>query len=695
MCEMPGQARHDDEYEILRYMEKITIKTIGPWMPHGQQVYITGNCPALGNWNPKKALPMTPTQGIIWHIDLDAKDLPEGFEFKFLRKELDGSFTWETCFNRTNPYEVTETCFPGQHPRYAGTAIPVFSLRSQQSAGIGDFLDIKLMIDWAASTGQAVLQLLPVNDTTSTKTWTDSYPYGGITIMALHPIYLNLKDIGPLHDTKAQAEFEEEAAELNAMPQLDYERVFDLKEKYTRAIFAQKGTRTMASKAFRAFLEANRDWLMPYAAFCVLRDHFKTADFTKWKRLKKYSKAGVSRLYTEATAKMDYYIFVQYHLDRQLREVHDYARSKGVALKGDIPIGITPHSVEAWAEPEYFNMGEHAGSPPDAFAVDGQNWGFPTYNWDRMAKDGYAWWKRRFRKMAEYFDAYRIDHVLGFFRIWEIPVPYKSGLMGHFSPALPYSADDLRWRGFPFDEGRHARPYAEDDPCEVLFLEDPVQKGMWHPRISAQYTRSYNDLQQWEKDAFNHIYDEFFYTRNTEFWREQAMRKLPELISATDMLTCAEDLGMIPACVPEVLDQLHILSLEVQRMPKDPKQMLGNPSEYPYMSVCTTGSHDTSTLRGWWGENHHGEDCPVDVCEWIVAEHLYSPAMLTILPLQDWFSLDPSMRVEDVESERINVPANPKHYWRWRMHLTLEEMIANKAFNQKVAGMIDRSGRKA
>ena len=695
MCEMPGQARHDDEYEILRYMEKITIKTIGPWMPHGQQVYITGNCPALGAWNPKKALPMTPTQGIIWHIDLDAKDLPEGFEFKFLRKELDGSFTWETCFNRTNPYEVTETCFPGQHPRYAGTAIPVFSLRSQQSAGIGDFLDIKLMIDWAASTGQAVLQLLPVNDTTSTKTWTDSYPYGGITIMALHPIYLNLKDIGPLHDTKAQAEFEEEAAELNAMPQLDYERVFDLKDKYTRAIFVQKGTRTMASKAFRAFLEANRDWLMPYAAFCVLRDHFKTADFTKWKRLKKYSKAGVSRLYTEATAKMDYYIFVQYHLDRQLREVHDYARSKGVALKGDIPIGITPHSVEAWAEPEYFNMGEQAGAPPDAFAVDGQNWGFPTYNWDRMAKDGYAWWKRRFRKMAEYFDAYRIDHVLGFFRIWEIPVPYKSGLMGHFSPALPYSADDLRWRGFPFDEGRHARSYTEDDPSEVLFLEDPVQKGMWHPRISAQYTRSYNDLQQWEKDAFNHIYDEFFYTRNTEFWREQAMRKLPELISATDMLTCAEDLGMIPACVPEVLDQLHILSLEVQRMPKDPKQMLGNPSEYPYMSVCTTGSHDTSTLRGWWGENHHGEDCPVDVCEWIVAEHLYSPAMLTILPLQDWFSLDPSMRVEDVESERINIPANPKHYWRWRMHLTLEEMIANKAFNQKVAGMIDRSGRKA
>ena len=675
-------------------METLTIKTIGPWMPHGQQVYIVGSCPALGDWNPKKALPMTATQGIIWHIDLDPAKLPEYFEYKFLRKELDGSFTWETCFNRTNPYEVTETCFPGQHPRYAGTAIPVFSLRSKQSAGIGDFADVKLMVDWAAATGQAVLQLLPVNDTTSTKTWTDSYPYGGITIMALHPVYLSLPDLGTLRNKALRTDLAEEAAALNALPQIDYESVFDLKMRYARAIFAQSGTQTRGSRAYQAFLAANRDWLMPYAAFCVLRDRFGTADFSKWKRLSKYSARGVARLYGEAPDEMDFYIFLQYHLDRQLRDAHAYARSRGVALKGDIPIGITPHSVEAWAEPEYFNMGEQAGAPPDAFAADGQNWGFPTYNWDRMAQDGYAWWKRRFRKMAEYFDAYRIDHVLGFFRIWEIPVPFKSGLMGHFSPALPFSPDDLRWRGFPFDENRHARPYAGDDPREVLFLEDPVHKGLWHPRISAQYTRSYNDLQQWEKDAYNRIYDDFFYNRNTEYWREQALGKLPELIGATEMLTCAEDLGMIPACVPEVLRDLHILSLEVQRMPKDPKQLLGNPSEYPYMSVCTTGSHDTSTLRGWWGENHDGEDCPVETCRWIIAEHLYSPAMLTILPLQDWFSLEPSLRVADPTSERINVPANPKHYWRWRMHVPLEELLDNKAFSAKVADLIAESGRK-
>ena len=676
-------------------MELLTIQTIGPWLLHGEQILITGSAPALGSWDPAKALPMQVTQGIIWHIDIDKAGLPASFEYKFLLRKADGSIVWETCFNRTDPSEVSETTFPGQRPRYAGTAIPVFSLRSRSSAGIGDFADIKRMADWAAATGQAVLQLLPVNDTTSTKTWTDSYPYGGISIMALHPVYLNLQDIGPLRNKETQAAFDAEAAALNALPQLDYERVFALKERYTRAVFAQKGSRTMGSRAFQAFLADNRSWLMPYAAFCVLRDRFGTADFSKWKKLKKYSAAGVARFYGEAKSEMDYYLFVQYHLDRQLRDAHDYARSKGVALKGDIPIGITPHSVEAWAEPACFNGDEQAGAPPDAFAADGQNWGFPTYDWDEMARDGYAWWKRRFRKMAEYFDAYRIDHVLGFFRIWEIPKPHVSGLMGHFSPALPYTADDLRWRGFNFDENRHAHPYTDDDPKEVLFLEDPVQKGRWHPRISAQYTRSYNDLNQGEKDAYNRIYDEFFYTRHTEFWREQALRKLPELIRATNMLTCAEDLGMIPACVPQVLSDLHILSLEVQRMPKDPSQALGRPCNYPYMSVCTTGSHDTSTLRGWWGEEHGGEDCPTETCRWIIAEHLGAPSMLTILPLQDWFSLEPSLRVPDPASERINIPANPKHYWRWRMHVTLEDLLDMQNFNDTVAAMVSRSGRNA
>ena len=676
-------------------MGKICIKTIGPWMLHGEKLYITGNCAVLGDWDPGKAVPMKVTQGILWSVELDAKAVPADVEYKFIMKSADGQVTWETCFNRRLTAEVGETTFPNQHPRYAGTAIPVFSLRSEKSAGIGDFSDIKLLVDWAVKTHQAVLQLLPVNDTTSSRTWTDSYPYGGITIMALNPVYLDIHGIGNLKDKTASAAFKKEAAALNALPQLDYEKVFSLKMRFAQAIYDQEGEALMGKKPFQAFVKKNREWLMPYAAFSILRDKFKSADFKSWGEYAQYDPEKIEKLYAGKAAgqKMNFYIFIQYWLDKQLKDAHEYAHKKGVALKGDIPIGITPRSVEAWAEPYYFNMGEQAGAPPDAFAVDGQNWGFPTYNWDRMSQDGYAWWKRRFGKMAEYFDAYRIDHVLGFFRIWEIPSQYSSGLMGHFAPALPFTPQEMRQYGFYFDQKRHAEPYDASDEKDVLFLEDPVRKGCWHPRISAQYTASYASLSDSEKDAFNRLYDDFFYHRNTEFWRTQAMRKLPELIGATNMLTCAEDLGMIPACVPEVLEQLHILSLEVQRMPKDPEKELGRPCEYPYMSVCTTGSHDTSTLRGWWKEEREGCDCPVETCRWIVAEHLHSPSMLTILPLQDWFSLYDGLRTSDPCADRINVPANPKHYWRWRMHVTLEELLFADEFNALVSQMITESGR--
>ena len=392
---------------------------------------------------------------------------------------------------------------------------------------------------------------------------------------------------------------------------------------------------------------------------------------------------------------MDYHCFVQYHLDKQLKEVCAYAHAKGVVFKGDLPIGISRTSVDAWCHPDLFNMDSQCGAPPDAFAVDGQNWGFPTYNWDKMAEDDYAWWKSRLGKMAEYFDAFRIDHILGFFRIWEIPVPEKSGLMGHFSPALPYTADEIRAKGLPF---------------EGIFLEDPHRKGYWHPRISAQFTEAYAKLNDWQKQVYNDLYNDFFYRRHNDFWKRQAMRKLPELLGATGMLACGEDLGMIPACVPEVMDAQKILSLEIQRMPKDPSQTFAIPSQYPYMSVCTTSTHDMSPLRAWWEEEdrtliqryynevlgREGEapkECAPEICEQIIAQHLASPAMFTILPLQDWLGMSAELRYKDPSEERINVPAICPYYWRYRMHLTLEDLLSHTDFTAKVKAMVEASGR--
>jgi 4-alpha-glucanotransferase len=226
---------------------------------------------------------------------------------------------------------------------------------------------------------------------------------------------------------------------------------------------------------------------------------------------------------------------------------------------------------------------------------------------------------------------------------------------------------------------------------EVLFIEDPIQNGKFHPKISAQFTYSYKALSEESKRAFNTLYDNFFYKRHNHFWGEEAMKKLPQLISSTNMLTCAEDLGMIPDCVPEVVNNLKMLSLEIQRMPKDPKMQFALPSQYPYLSVATTGTHDTSTIRGWWEESEEIRQsyfntilhekgkapfyCEPWICEKIINQHIHSSSMLVILPLQDWLSTDGSIRNQDTNGERINNPANPKHYWRYRMHLNIEELL--------------------
>ena len=542
------------------------------------------------------------------------------------------------------------------------------------------------MIDWVAKTQQRILQVLPINDTNITHTWQDSYPYNSISIYALHPQYTDLRQLPEIKDEKRKAHFELLRQELNALPQIDYERMFTAKMDYLQELYRQEGTATKRTAAYKKFYEDNEQWLKPYAEFCYYRDLYGTATFSEWpKPLAKPDKKVT-----------DFWCYVQYNLDQQMRAAHDYARKHRVVLKGDIPIGISRDGVEAWVEPKYFNLNGQAGAPPDPFSADGQNWGFPTYNWDEMLKDGCQWWVRRFRKMAEYFDAYRIDHVLGFFRIWEIPVPEKSGLEGQFSPALGLSREEIEGYGI----------YGHDD----LFLVDHKRNDRWHPRIAVQYQEPYQKLDEGEKYNFNRLYNDYFYRRNNQFWYQEAMKKLPRLTQATRMLVCAEDLGMVPDCVPWVMNELRILSLEIQTMPKDPTIRFGKLKRNPYRSVCTFSTHDMPTLRQWWDEDEEqtqayyneslrrGGAAPHPLPGWlakdIVSRQLTSPSMLCLLSLQDWLSIDERLRLPDQNAERINIPANPRHYWRYRMHLTIEQLMKEDEFNESVKTLITQSGRK-
>jgi 4-alpha-glucanotransferase len=689
------------------FLRTVRLKVRAPQLRQNERLGLVGGEELLGNWDVRKVLPMTEHEYHEWVISLDASLLPRRFEFKFviLNNSPEVAPIWENGINRTLDmveteaddvvvYELPQAFFPVYLWKGAGTVIPVFSLRSEGSFGVGDFGDLKMMIDWCDKTRQRVLQVLPINDTNMTKTWQDSYPYNSISIYALHPQYCDLRQLPPLKDETKRQQFETLRKELNSLPQIDYERMFAAKMDYLREIFQQEWAKLQRTADYKQFFADNQQWLVPYAAFCYYRDFYGTAEFGKWP-------AGATPENTQKSSfkgkkELQFWYFVQYHLDKQMRSAHEYARAHRVILKGDIPIGISRDGVEAWVEPRYFNLNGQAGAPPDPFSADGQNWGFPTYNWDEMLSDGCAWWVRRFRKMAQYFDAYRIDHVLGFFRIWEIPVPEKSGLMGQFSPALGLSREEIESYGVTLRDG--------------LFLVDHKRADRWHPRIAVQYQEAYEQLGDEEKFNFNRLYNDYFYRRNNQFWYQEAMKKLPRLTQATRMLVCAEDLGMVPDCVPWVMNELRILSLEIQSMPKESKYRFGRLSHNPYRSVDTISTHDMATLRQWWDEDHErtqeyfdtilhrSGEAPHPLPGWlakdIVSRHLTSPSMLCLLSLQDWLSIDEKLRLPDENAERINIPANPRHYWRYRMHLNIEQLLAANELNEEISELVINSGRK-
>ena len=756
-----------------------------PQLRDGERLGVLGADKALGAWDVQKILPMTQHTYNEWVADIDATHLEGGhLEFKFIAfRNAKNELLWETSMNRTVDlpemkagelvsYELDQASFALYNRKLAGTQVPVFSLRTRKSAGIGDFGDLKTMIDFVASTGQKVLQLLPINDTTITHTWTDSYPYSCISVFAIHPQYADLHALPELKDAKARAEAEKTRAELNALDKIDYEKVNDFKINYLRQIFNQEGGKMMKTAEYKAFFQDTELWLVPYAQYSYLRDKNGTADFNQWPDHQVWDEAERKALADPKTAaykNVAFFYFVQFVLDRQMQEAHEHAKTKGVILKGDIPIGVNRNGCDVWTEPKYFNLNGQAGAPPDDFSANGQNWGFPTYNWFEMLKDGCQWWNRRFQNMARYFDAYRIDHVLGFFRIWEIPVHSVHGLLGQFAPALAMSREEIESYGLHFQEDRFTRPFITDwvldrvfheragevkekyldrldderyqmkpevdtqrkvealfadvtDEKElwlrdglyalisdVLFVRDHTNPGVFHPRISAQLDFIYESLYDNDKAAFNRLYNDYFYRRNNQFWYQEAMKKLPKLVQATRMLVCAEDLGMVPDCVPWVMDELKILSLELQSMPKDPSVKFGHLSRNPYRSVCTISSHDMPTLRMWWDENvqrtqeyyntmlYRQGPAPHPLPGWlasdIISRHLTSPSMLCILSIQDWLATDEALRLPDADAERINIPANPKHYWRYRMHLNIEDLAADKRFVQNITEMISQSGR--
>lgn len=777
--------RHHEAVPTIKYEKTLRLIVRAPQLRKGERLYVTGESLCLGNWHADRALKMVEHNYNEWMVDMNVDAFDEAeTELKFIATTDNGDVLWETGYNRTlaipemangevRVEEMDQAFFEICDRKLAGTLIPVFSLRTRGSFGVGDFGDLKMMIDWVAETHQKVLQVLPINDTTSTHTWTDSYPYSCISIFAIHPQFADLRQLPAVADKEKAAAFETLREELNQLPQIDYERVNNAKIEYLRVIFEQEGGEVLKSAGFKAFLKESAHWLVPYAQYCHLRDTYGNVDFNTWKGHEVWHEKDRETLLNARTKEykeVAFYYYVQYVLHVQMRAAHEYAMARGVILKGDIPIGVNRKGCDVWHEPHYFNLNLQAGAPPDSFSVNGQNWGFPTYNWARMLEDGCQWWLRRFQNMSKYFDAYRIDHVLGFFRIWATPTTCVHALQGQFAPSLAMTREEIESYGLHFQEklfttpfiarwvvdrvfGPHADAVVEkylqhehddifslkpeydterkieaafvgkdsaDDvwvrdglyalASDVLFVRDINDSNKFHPRITAQLNFMYEALVDSDKEKFNRLYNNYYYRRNNNFWYNEAMKKLPVLVQATRMLVCAEDLGMVPDCVAWVMNELRILSLELQQMPKDPSVRFGELWKNPYRSVCTLSTHDMPTLRQWWDEDmertqdyynsqlYRSGAAPHPLPGWlakeIVVNQLACPSMLCVLLLQDWFAIDEKLRFADANAERINIPANPRHYWRYRMHLNIEDLIANKEYNDNIKELIRQTGRE-
>ncbi len=749
-----------------------------------ETICMLGNCKNLHNWNKQNPILLqNDLKESTYFISLNLSNELVDLEYKYgiyniIKKEfvefeegenrkIDALIDTNKTYIINNSY----TRFPIPHWRAAGVAIPVFSLRTDNSFGVGEFNDIKQLVNWCKKVGIKLIQFLPINDTISTFTWRDSYPYSSISSIALHPIYINLPEIIKKINSHLLINYNQKKDELNCNLNVDYEKAIELKLEYLKIIFDTIGNKTLKSKAYKEFYKTNKTWLKPYAVFSFLRDKNKSSNYSCWEKYSEFNENEIFKLIETQFNEISFYYFVQFHLHQQLLNATSYANKNGIAIKGDIPIGVDKNSVDVWQNPNLFNTQMQAGAPPDAFTSKGQNWGFPTYNWQTIQANNFNWWKQRFSHLSTFFDVIRIDHILGFFRIWSIPNHAVEGVLGYFVPAKPIHINEFFERRINYNYERFTKPFinktilkeifGDDDEIilnsfidkdvdgkfalkngfksqkeienyflqldqskqninlkeglfnlisnKILFEIENSNGNQFHFRIGMMDTHSFKNLDSHSQQKLKELYQDYFFERQNNLWQTEALQKLPALIYTTDLLICGEDLGMVPTCVPEVMQKLNLLSLEIQRMPKEINAQFFHPKNAPYLSVVTPSTHDMSTICGWWEKdkkttqtffnnilNIKGkspEKCNDTICEKIVQQHLQSPAMWSIFQIQDLLSIDKKLLPKNPKGERINDPSNPNQYWQYRIPITIEILIKKNTLNKKIKKLITESGR--
>ncbi|CAN1256475.1 4-alpha-glucanotransferase DPE2 [Linum perenne] len=768
----------------------------------GQSLLVCGSEPALGSWNVKRGLSLSPVHQddeLIWSGSVTVPEefsceysyyvvdgeknvmrwemgkkrevfLPKGInggdivEFRDLWQTGDDDIPFRSAFKNVifnsswnmkveRPLGVQSKlekedsilvhfriCCPNMEEdtcampwRGTGVSIPMFSVRSEHDLGVGEFLDLKLLVDWAVESGFHLVQLLPINDTSVNGMWWDSYPYSSLSVCALHPLYLRVQALSANLQADVKKEIQEAKERLDGK-EVDYEASLATKLSIAKKVFAKEKDAVLNSSAFQEFLSENEEWLKPYAAFCFLRDFFETSDHSQWGRFSHFSKEKLEKLISKDSVHYDlisFHYYIQFHLHIQLSEAAQYARKKGVVLKGDLPIGVDKNSVDTWVYPSLFRMNTSTGAPPDYFDKNGQNWGFPTYNWEEMSKDNYGWWRARLTQ-----EELEKEGIWDFDRLSRpyIRKEFLQEKFGKFWAVIASTFLNEFQKGFyEFQEdcntekkiASKVKTMAEESLLSegedkirrdlfdllknIVLIRDPEDARKFYPRFNLEDTSSFQDLDEQSKNVLKRLYYDYYFHRQEDLWRKNAMKTLPALLNSSDMLACGEDLGLIPACVHPVMQDLGLIGLRIQRMPSEPDLEFGIPSQYSYMTVCAPSCHDCSTLRAWWEEDAErrqryfkniigSDELPPDTClpaiaHFVIRQHIESPTMWAIFPLQDLLALKEEYTKRPANEETINDPTNPKHYWRYRVHVTLETLMKDNELKSTIKSLVSGSGR--
>ena len=329
--------------------------------------------------------------------------------------------------------------------RLIGTVIPISALRTEKSLGVGEFPDLAEFGALCAKMGIGLIQLLPVNDTGY-----QSSPYSALTAFGLNPLYLS---IGALPESTAyKAGIEAIEKKYSSAVRFPYEALLRDKMDLLKKIFRDNAKELTVSPALKAWIGVN-PWVKPYAVFRHLKEVNAEKSWREW-GAKEADASGIDARWNDPSLRGEhlFWAWLQQALDTQFSAAAASLAGMGIRLLGDLPILMNEDSCDVWSQPENFNLDLSAGAPPDMYSPEGQNWGFPTYNWEAQSKDGFAWWKSRLKAAEKYYQAYRIDHVLGFFRIWASRSRDNSALLGRYIPFIPVNQTDLE--DLNFDRGR-------------------------------------------------------------------------------------------------------------------------------------------------------------------------------------------------------------------------------------------------